>query len=393
MKSVCVQGATVVTPGESSSVQTVVFTDRITHLLPATAQLPAGCEVVDGRGKTLTPGLIDLHHHGIGHHLYENSPEDLLEGLKTPPKFGVTSVTPTLYSELKPTSLKKLESLTAAMAKVRGTHIPGYHMEGPFLALPGAGGLTVNPDLKLLDELLAAASGRVSAMSVSAELPGVLPVIERLVQNRVTPFLTHTRASFEQTWAAIDAGATHATHFYDVFPLPPETDPGVRPVGAVEAFLAHPKSTVDFICDGIHVHPGAVKAALAARGWQNIVLISDSNIGAGLPAGVYPTTWGYSVTASPDNAARINDPGSPKHGALAGSSLTLNLAVRNVTKWLDLPPHQVWSMASANPARVIHSDRGRMALGAAADLVLWNADFTADRTWVDGQLVHSKDNS
>ena len=79
---------------------------------------------------------------------------------------------------------------------------------------------------------------------------------------------------------AIDAGATHATHFYDVFPLPEETDPGVRPVGAVEAFLGHPKSTIDFICDVVHVHPGAIKAALAARGWQNVMAITDSNIGA-----------------------------------------------------------------------------------------------------------------
>jgi N-acetylglucosamine-6-phosphate deacetylase len=108
---------------------------------------------------------------------------------------------------------------------------------------------------------------------------------------------------------------------------------------------------------------------------------------------VYPTTWGYSVTVSPDNAARINDPGSPKHGALAGSSLTLNRAVKNLSQWLDLPAHQIWAMASSNPARVVRSDRGRLAVGAAADLVLWNADFTASRTWVGGKLVHSKDNS
>lgn len=391
MKPVCVTNATVVVPGDSAAAGTVVFTDRITQVLPAGAEPPAGCEVVDGRGKTLTPGLVDLHHHGSGRHLYENSPEDLVEGLKTPPKFGVTSVCPTLYSELKHTSLKHLESLTAALDKVAGVHVPGFHLEGPFLAITGAGGLTMNPDLKFLDELLAACGGRVTAMSLSPEKPGVIAAIERLVERGVQPFLTHTRASYEDTWAAIEAGATHATHFYDVFPLPDETDPGVRPVGAVEAFLGHPKSTIDFICDGVHVHPGAIRSALAARGWENIVAITDSNIGAGLPAGIYPTSWGYEVSVSPDNAARIHHPVSPKHGVLAGSSLTLNRAVANLNKWLNLPPHQLWATATANPARVIRSDRGRLTVGAAADLVLWNADFTASRTWVGGQLVYSQE--
>src|SRR5690606_15341739 len=111
---------------------------------------------------------------------------------------------------------KHLESLTAALDKVAGVHVPGFHLEGPFLAITGAGGLTMNPDLKFLDELLAACGGRVTAMSLSPEKPGVIAAIERLVERGVQPFLTHTRASYEDTWAAIEAGATHATHFYDV---------------------------------------------------------------------------------------------------------------------------------------------------------------------------------
>lgn len=393
MKPVCVTNTTVVSPGVCVATGTFVFTDRIAKELRDSDPLPPGCEVIDGRGKTLTPGLVDIHHHGIGRHLYENSAEDLVEGLKTPARFGVTSVCPTLYAELKPTSLKHLESLASALPKVTGVHVPGFHLEGPFLAITGAGGLTMNPDVKFLDELLAACGGKVSAMSLSPEKPGVIAVIERLVEKGITPFLTHTRASYEQTWAAIDAGATHATHFYDVFPLPEETDPGVRPVGAVEAFLGHPKSTVDFICDGVHVHPGAIRAAMAARGWENVIAITDSNIGAGLPAGVYPTTWGHEVSVSPENAARIHHPISPKHGALAGSSLTLNRAVANLSKWFKLNPPQLWAIATSNPARVIRSDRGGLAVGAVADLVLWNDDFTPSRTWVGGQLVYSQETS
>src|SRR5687768_13423643 len=125
MKSTCVVNATVVVPGESSGPGTVVFADRITSILPADAKPPVGANVIDARGRTLTPGLVDLHTHGIGRHLYENSPEDLVAGLKLPTRFGCTSLTPTLYSEMKPESLKHVEKLTKAMKDVHGVHIPG----------------------------------------------------------------------------------------------------------------------------------------------------------------------------------------------------------------------------------------------------------------------------
>ncbi len=393
MSAICVTGATVIHPGREARAQSVVFDKTILQILPDGVAPPPEAKTIDGRGGTLTPGLVDIHHHGIGHHLYENSPEDLIEGLKIPPAFGVTTVLPTLYASLKPESLGTLESLAAALEKVTVTHVPGFHLEGPFLAIAGAGGLTLDPDVTLLDELIAACGGRVSAMSLSPEKPGAIAIIERLMERGIAAFLTHTRGSYERTLAAIDAGATHATHFYDVFPPPPEIDPGVRPAGAVEAFLGHPKSTIDFICDGVHAHPGAIRAALAARGPANLVAITDSNIGAGLPVGVYPTTWGYAVHVSPENGARIHDPGAARHGELAGSGLTLDAAVRNLRQWLDLPDHDIWAMATANPARVARVDRGVMRVGAAADLVLWNADLTANRVWVDGNLVYSREHS
>ena len=180
------------------------------------------------------------------------------------------------------------------------------HLEGPFLGLPGAGAQTIPGDVALLDELLAAAGGRVAAMSISPEVPNILPVIERLCESGIVPFITHTQATVEQTEAAIDAGARHATHFYDVFPVPKETDPGVRPVGAVEAILADPRCSVDFIADGVHVHPTAIKAAVAAKGWQGVMLATDSNVGAGLPPGRYASPVGGTVRIAPGDAARMS---------------------------------------------------------------------------------------
>ena len=170
------------------------------------------------------------------------------------------------------------------------------------------------------------------------------------------------------------------------------TEPGVRPAGAVEVILGDSRTTVDFICDGVHVHPAAIRAALAAKGPAGVVAITDSNIGAGMADGVYDTPWGYPVKVRQPDAARIASESHPRFGALAGSSLTMNRAVRNLLRWLRIPDHEVWAMATGNPARAVRlTDRGTVEPGTRADLVLWNDDLTPAKTWVNGVLVYDQD--
>src|SRR5581483_2966740 len=165
-----------------------------------------------------------------------------------------------------------------------------------------------------------------------------------------------------------------------------ETDPGVRPVGAVEAILADPRATVDFIADGVHVHPTAIRAAVAAKTYAGVTLITDSNIGAGLPAGVYDTPWGFAVRVREGDGAR-----HAEKNTLAGSALTMNRGMANLLQWLDLPPAQVWAMGTANPARLLGLDRkGRLEAGADADLVLWENDLQPALTWVAGNRTYEK---
>jgi len=224
-------------------------------------------------------------------------------------------------------------------------------------------------------------------MSISPDQTNILPIIEHLKERGIVPFITHTRASVEQTQAAIEAGAVHATHFYDVFPLPEEKDPGVRPVGAVETILADRRVSVDFICDGVHVHPTAIRAAVAAKGWGGVLLITDSNIGAGLPSGNYDTPWGYQVRVSSDNGTR-----HATLNFLAGSSLTMNVGMKNLLRWLNLPPEQVWAMGTLNPARLLGlQNKGRIAIGADADLVLWDEELRPIKTWTGGQCVYQRE--
>jgi N-acetylglucosamine-6-phosphate deacetylase len=390
MNSTLITQARIVFPGERIAPGELLLQDgRIAAINPAPADIPAGCVRVDAGNRLLTPGLIDLHTHGIGHSLYEAGPESLASGLAFAPRFGTTGILPTLYRVMNRASLPLLAELSRALDGIRTVSVPGWHLEGPFLRLPGAGADTIPGDLGLLDDILAATGGRTRAMSISPDTPGIIPVIERLRERGIVPFITHTRASVAETERALDAGAHHATHFYDVFPLPDVSEPGVRPCGAVEVLLADPRGTVDFIADGVHVETVAIRAALAAKGFAGVVLITDSNIGAGLPDGIYPTTFGFPVKVSAQNAARIHDPGHKNHGSLAGSALTMNVGIANLHRWLKLPSEQIWAMGTANPARVMGlTNKGVIRVGADADVVVWNDDLTPQCTWVAGEPVY-----
>ncbi len=349
------------------------------------AEATAATERIEGASRLLTPGLIDVHTHGVRHSLYEAGPEALHAAARELGRFGVTAVLPTLVPQIRDGWLDRLAAIAAAIPTAAGVRIPGLHIEGPFMAVGGAACPTLPGDLGLLDEILAAGGGRIAVMSLSPDAPNIVPVIRRLRERGVVVFLTHTRANVEDTEAALDAGAVHATHFYDVFYPPPETEPGARPVGAVEAILADPRASVDFIADGVHVHPTAIRAAVAAKGWQGVILITDSNIGAGLPAGVYDTPWGYPVKVSPTDAAR-----HATKGFLAGSALTMDRGLANLLRWLQLPAAQVWAMGTLNPARLLGLERqGRLDPGADADLVLWDEDQQAARTWVGGVCTYA----
>lgn len=171
--------------------------------------------------------------------------------------------------------------------------------------------------------------------------------------------------------------------------MPAELDPGVRPAGAVEVYLESPLATVDFIADGCHVDPVVIQLAVRAKTAANVAVISDANIGAGLPPGVYDTPWGYPVWVEAGNGARVADPEHSSYGMLAGSALTMNVAMRNVLKWLAGESWDLWQMGTSTPARIAAlNKKGSLTVGLDADAVLWNADLTPLSTWSLGRQVY-----
>lgn len=364
---------------------------QIVSFDPSSQQLSSNVPRVDGGGRLLTAGLIDLHIHGIEQWLFESGPDALVDGVNALAKYGVTTVLPTLYRVMSEDQFEVLSTLSEALDNCLGVNVAGFHLEGPFLKLSGAGAQTRDGDVAYLDRLIEATQGRISAMSISPDTPGVLPVIRHLVKQGIAVFMTHTQADVDQTLAAIEAGARHATHFYDVFPAPEIIEAGVRPVGCVETILADPKVSVDFIADGVHVHPMAIKMALATKGADGVILITDANIGAGLGEGVYDTPWGFTVRVREGDAARIDLPGDRRHGSLAGSALTMPRGIANLRQWLKIPDDQVWAMATRNPAhRMGWLNKGVLTVGSDADLVIWDDDDQGLRPWktfVGGRCV------
>ncbi|MES2697014.1 MAG: amidohydrolase family protein [Verrucomicrobiota bacterium] len=388
MSTQLIRHARIVQPGKAITEGDVLVREgRIVALGAVEASAAAQATVVEARGRLLTPGLIDIHTHGIHHSLYENGVDGVKTAAKALGQFGVTTVLPTLIPKIADAWFQMVSEIAEALPSITDVNIPGLHIEGPFMAVGGAACPTLPGDLPLLERILDASRGRLAAMSLSPDAPNIVPVIRRLRERNIPVFLTHTRANAEQTEAALEAGARHATHFYDVFYAPAETDPGVRPVGAVESILADPRASVDFIADGVHVHPTAIRAALAAKGWPGIILITDSNIGAGLASGIYDTPWGFQIRVSPTTAAR-----HAVKNSLAGSALTMDRGMANLLAWLKIPAEQIWAMGTLNPARLLGLDRkGRIEPGADADLVLWHDNLTPAYTWVNGNCVYEKE--
>ena len=356
---------------------------------------PAGAARVDAGGRFLAPGFIDLHIHGMHRHLVDHSPADLASAAAILPRYGVTGFLPTVCPLPSGRDAVALRALAEAAPDASGARVLGFHLEGPFLTLTGAIAKdALGPaDPARVEALMAAAAPYPAIFSIAPDMPGIEPLIRRMSRSGAPVFMTHTAASVAETRRAIAAGACHATHFYDVFPVPPVAEGGVRPCGAVEAILAAPRVSVDFILDGVHVDPVAVQMALQCKGPDRVCLITDAMVGAGLPPGRHTFGGQDVIFTEPGAPARLVDSPARKGGGLAGSGLTLNLAVRNAVQMVGASLPQAVRMASANPAQVLGlaGSKGRLLPGYDADLVLFDEAFDVQQTWIAGASVFNKE--
>ncbi len=350
---------------------------EITHIKPDVT-------IIDCGNAFLLPGYIDLHIHGVHRYLVDNGEEDLKAICKILPQYGVTGFLPTLTPKPKGEDAAFLSRM--ASTETVGTQVLGFHLEGPFLKITGAldAKATTGSDEERVRSLIEAALPFKAIFSISPDAEGIEKVIPLMASNGTPVFITHTRASVAQTQRAIDFGARHATHFYDVFPIPDVTEPGVRPCGAVEAILADERVGVDFILDGVHVDPVAVKMALLSKrnGPGRVCLITDAMIGSGLGPGRYSfgSISDVIFTGFGTPARSIED------NTLAGSGLTMDQALRNALKWLDIDLSEASKMVSLYPAEElgISNRKGLLQKGYDADFVVLNDNLEVQQTWIGG---------
>lgn len=330
----------------------------------------------------LTPGMVDLQLNGMyGVDLADADDADWHEVLHRLPSTGVTAFQPTVITAPLDALAGALSRARTARARLGGTgaRILGVHAEGPFLSPDRAGmhpaHLMLDPTPERLDALLDTGAGILSMVTLAPERPGGMAAVRHLVERGVRVSVGHTDATAAQVREAADAGAGMVTHVFNA-----QRPLGHREPGVPGQALADPRLTVGLIADLQHVAPEVCTVVMQAAPGR-VALVTDAVAAAAMPPGRYRLGGVEVVVAEQGAVPRRTD------GTIAGSVLTLDAAVRNLVA-IGVDAATVLDAAAAVPARVLgRPDLGRLATGAAADLVWWSDDLHPLCTWIDGTSV------
>ena len=352
----------------------------------ATQTVPPNTRVVDFGEAILAPGFLDIHiHGGAGLDVMRASPEELPRLGQFLAQHGVTGYFATTVAASLDATYKALDRLADA---IEGTKPPnggpaqaqplGIHLEGPFLSHKRRGvhppEYLVEPTVQIFDKLCQAARGHVRMMTIAPEIPGALEVISEAARRRICVSIGHSDAELPVAREAVKAGARHATHTFNAMRPLDHRSPGI--IGEV---LSDDTITADIIVDGIHVSPEVVKVFLHAKGPERAVLITDAISATGMPDGRYQL--GPIQVEVKDGKCTAGD-------SLAGSVLTMDRAVRNVTRFSDWSLRQAVRAATWNPANAVNllTTQGKLAPGAEANFVVLNGSGDVVKTIVGGRL-------
>lgn len=378
MKTVLRNARILTADGFRDDLAVVIEAGKISALLSdAAPQLGSAAEQVDLGGGWLLPGFIDAQVNGGGGVLFNNTPD--VESLRTLAaahrRFGTTALLPTLISDDVQVMRTAIDTTRTAIEQgVPG--VIGIHLEGPYIA-PGRKGTHDASKFRVPDaDEIAMAASLDNGVTLLTLAPERVPLdsIRALVERGVIVAAGHTAATYEEARAGLDAGIRGFTHLYNA--MSPLTG---REPGAVGAALEDRDSWIGIIADGVHVHPGSLRVALAAKPAGKVMLVTDamSPVGADSPSF---ELYGEVITVV-DGVVRN------AAGALAGSALDMVTAVRNAVNLLGLPLDEAARMASRYPAQFLNVDDrlGEIAEGYQADLVLLDDALQVRATWIAGQ--------
>lgn len=337
-------------------------------------------EGTDLKGACVIPGLIDIHNHG-------NSGEDFsdgdYDGLVKIGRFlaenGVTSFAPASMTLPYDT----LAGAFAAGARLKReqpagcSRIVGINMEGPFFSEKKKGAQNAeylrNPDFEAFKVLYDGCGGLVRLVDLAPELPGAVEFTKK-AKDLCTVSIAHTDATYEEAKAVLDAGATHLTHLYNAMPGIHHRKPGVIGAGSEKDGVV-----AELICDGLHIHPSAVRMAFKLFPGR-ICLISDALRCTGMPDGQYP--FGGQMLTLKNGEARMPD------GALAGSTATLYQCMCNAVAF-GIPVEAAINASTIIPAEEVGcGDKlGSIAPGKLADFIICDENLNRKAIYMEGEQI------
>ncbi len=340
---------------------------------------------LDGKGMYAIPGLIDLHFHGCkGDDFCDGSRDAIARIAEYEASVGVTAIAPATMT----LPVEELEQILRVAAEYKkGPHskkeadFVGINMEGPFISPAKKGAQDerniIPCDVKVCERFLEVSEGLVKFMGIAPEESENAVSFIEAVKDKVNVSLAHTNADYDTAMAAFNAGADHAVHLYNAMPAFTHRAPGV--IGAV---YDSKHVMAEIICDGVHIHPAAVRATFEMMGEDRMILISDSMRAAGMPDGSY-TLGGLDVNVVGNRATLASD------GAIAGSVTNLMDCMKTAVKTMNIPLETAVACATINPAKSlgIDAEYGSIRAGKKAHIVLMDQELNVQQVIKDGELL------
>ena len=342
----------------------------------------------------IIPGLIDIHTHGAGG--VDVSKGSIVKFAKFKASEGTTACIPTLSLPVNdlPQRFKEIKEELSTVEEPDFAQIIGFRIEGPFLRY--AGGideevLSKGINQEIMEEILNASDHQIRILDISPELPGAIDAIEILSKRGIICSIAHTRATIEQAKKAVDAGARLVTHFYDTFIVSEPPLPGVYPTSLVDYLLIEDRVSTEIIPDKVHVSSILVEKAFRCKGVKRVIFVTDSNPAAGLPRGRYrlrESTLGGEIEVFDRNSG-VYRAGTKE---LVGSALMPIDCFRNAITLFNRSIEDASQVCSKNPADLLGLNKGELAIGRDADIVILDRNsLEVKYTIVVGKVVFSKE--
>lgn len=352
-------------------------------------------EIIDAKGKYVSPGFIDIHTHGGGgYDFMDGTVEAYLGAAETHARYGTTALLPTTLTSTFDELLKTFSVYQEAVKRnTKGAAFLGLHLEGPYFSYNQRGAqdpkYLKNPEPEEYNKILAASTDIVR-WSLAPELPGAFEFGRALTSKNILPSIAHSDAIYEDVLEAFGAGFTHVTHLYSAMSTITRRN-AFRYAGIIESAYLIDDMTVEIIADGVHLPKPLLQFVYKFKGPDKTALCTDSMRGAGMPDGksiLGSLDKGQEVIIE-DGVAKL-----PDRTAFAGSVATADRLVRTMINVAEVPLPETIRMMSLTPARIMKVDasKGSIAEGKDADITIFDENINVSYTISKGNVIYRKQN-